>query len=357
MQPSRINYTRVPLAQLNRTEHMRNALVTSLPALALACTMVIAACGSDQIAHDVAYVLGGEGQQLFMLTQAGESSKIVNKAVTDPKWSPNQRRIAFLTDYSNGTGQLMIWDRETEDDTRVPDAPATVSRYFWSPDSRMITYQAETQDGAKTEVYVHNFEEDETTLLVTEPSGNVELGNWSGDNKWVLMRLDVDGGHGIYMRSVEGVNEVQLTDYEDHRPRFSLDGKRVALARTQPDGSTDIHMLMVDTGDGPSAATQLTDDDGDETDFEWAPNGRDIVYVSERDGNAEVYSIDTDDKSTRRLTQNRIQDADPRWSIDGDQILFRSDIDGKNHIFSMDFKSGSQTRVLEEDSDIVIADW
>ncbi len=357
MQPSRINYTRVPLAQLNRTEHMRNALVTSLPVLALACTMVIAACGSDQIAHDVAYVLGGEDQRLFMFTQAGESSKIVNKAVTDPKWSPNQRRIAFLTDYSNGTGQLMIWDRETKDDTRVPDAPATVSRYFWSPDSRMITYQAETQDGAKTEVYVHNFEEDETTLLVTEPSGNVELGNWSGDNKWVVMRLDVDGGHGIYMRSVEGVNEVQLTDYEDHRPRFSLDGKRVALARTQPDGSTDIHTLIVDTGEGPSATTQLTDDDGDETDFEWAPNGRDIVYVSERDGNAEVYSIDTNEKSTRRLTQNRIQDADPRWSIDGDQILFRSDVDGKNHIFSMDFKSGSQTRVLEEDSDIVAADW
>ncbi len=328
-----------------------------LTILAFACTITIIACGSDAIKRDIAYVLEGEDNRMFLLDQAGETSKIVNKTVTSPKWSPNQRRIAFLTDYSNGAGQLMAWDRESQDDTRVPDAPATVSRYFWSPDSRMISYQADSQDGSKTEIYIHNFEKEETTLLVTEPAENVELGNWSGDNQWIVIRLAVDDGQGIYMRSVEGVNEVQLTDYEDHRPRFSFDGKRVAFARTQSDGSTDIYTLIVDNGNGPSAATALTDDDGDETHFEWAPNGRNIVYISERDGNPEIYSVDTDDKSTRRLTENRIPDADPQLSIDGDQILFRSEVDGKSHLFRMDFKSGAQTRVLEEDSNIIAADW
>ena len=328
---------------------------TVLTAIATTTLIATYACGGDGLSYEIAFVLEEEDNQLFLLEINGETSKIVNEAVDNPVWSPNQRSIAFLADVSNGTGQLKIWDRSTEDDTRVPDAPNSVSKYFWSPDSRKIAYQTDSADN--TEVFVHDFDADKTTLLVSEPAGNVELGNWSGDNEWVVMRIKIDGGDGIYMRSVNGVNEVQLTDYPDARPRFSIDGQRVAFARTQSDETTDIYTLVVDTGDGPSSASALTDDDGNETEFEWAPNGRDIVYLSERDGNAEIYSIDTDDKKTRRLTQNRVPDSNPIWSLNGKQILFRSEVDGKNHLFAMDFKSGSQERIYEDDSNIVNADW
>lgn len=328
---------------------------TVLTAIATATLIATYACGGDGLSHEIAFVLEDEDNQLFLLETNGETSKIVNEPVENPVWSPNQGSIAFLAEASNGTGQLKIWDRSTEDDTRVPDAPNNVSKYFWSPDSRKIAYQTDSAD--TTEVFVHDFDEDKTTLLVSEPAGNVELGNWSGDNEWVVMRIKVDGGDGIYMRSVNGVNEVQLTDYPDSRPRFSFDGRRVAFARTQSDDSTEIYTLVVDTGDGPSSASALTDDDGNETEFEWAPNGRDIIYLSERDGNSEIYSIDTDDKKTRRLTQNRVPDSNPIWSLNGKQILFRSEVDGKNHLFAMDFKSGSQERIYEDDSNIVDADW
>ena len=328
---------------------------TVLTAIATATLIATYACGGDGLSYEIAFVLEDEDNQLFLLETNGETSKIVNEPVENPVWSPNQGSIAFLAEASNGTGHLKIWDRSTEDDTRVPDAPNTVSKYFWSPDSRKIAYQTDSADN--TEVFVYDFDDDKTTLLITEPAGNVELGNWSGDNEWIVMRISVDGGDGIYMRSVNGVNEVQLTDYPDSRPRFSLDGRRVAFARTQSDDSTEIYTLVVDTGDGPSSASALTDDDGNETEFEWAPNGRDIVYLSERDGNAEIYSIDTDDKKTRRLTQNRVPDSNPIWSLNGKQILFRSEVDGKNHLFTLDFKSGSQERIYEDDSNIVDANW
>ena len=328
---------------------------TVLTAIATATLIATYACGGDGLSYEIAFVLEDEDNQLFLLETNGETSKIVNEPVENPVWSPNQGSIAFLAEASNGTGQLKIWDRSTEDDTRVPDAPNTVSKYFWSPDSRKIAYQTDSADN--TEVFVYDFDDDKTTLLITEPAGNVELGNWSGDNEWIVMRISVDGGDGIYMRSVNGVNEVQLTDYPDSRPRFSLDGRRVAFARTQSDDSTEIYTLVVDTGDGPSSASALTDDDGNETEFEWAPNGRDILYLSERDGNAEIYSFDTDDKKTRRLTQNRVPDSNPIWSLNGKQILFRSEVDGKNHLFTLDFKSGSQERIYEDESNIVDADW
>ena len=315
------------------------------------------ACGGNKVAHDVAFVADTESQHMYLLDRGGENTKVINDAVSDPRWSPNQKKVAYLADIEDGRGQLKVWHRGDGEPERVPDAPANVEMFFWSPDSRMISYQANSADDARSEVFVHDFETGETTLLVSEPAGNVELGNWSGDNQWIVMCLNIDGAQGIYKRSVHGVDEVQLTDYEDSRPRFSFDGKRVAFARKLDDGSTDIFALEVDTGDGPSAAKALTDHDGDETDFEWAPDGRNIIYVTERDGDAEIYAVDTREKVNRRLTQNRIADADPKWSLGGDKILFRADTDGKYHLFEMDFKSGAQVRILEAPSSVVSADW
>ena len=325
-------------------------------ATALVGTLAIAAtvaCGDDGRSREIVYV---SENRMHLLKTDGETAKIVNEDVINPQWSPNQRRIAYLTGVTDGTGTLKTWDRANEERSRVPGAPDSVSTFFWSPDSQMIAYQALSKDGANSEVFVYHFEEEKTTLLVTEPAGNVELGNWSGDNAWVVMRIKLGESEGIYMRSVQGVNEVQLTDYPDYRPRFSSDGRRVAFVRTHDDGSTDIYTLVVDD-DGPSSASQLTDEDGEETDFEWAPNGRNIIYISDRSGNPDIYAVDTEKKSTRRMTENRSPDLDPRWSRNGSQILFRSEIDGKNHIFTMDFNSGDQVRILEEDTDIVEATW
>ena len=336
-----------------RKAYTSSVLITGFLLVILATV----ACGDEQVAHDVAFVVDNENHHMYLLDRAGENSKVINDPVTEPKWAPNQKKVAYLANADDGKGQLKVWLRDDSEAERVPDAPSNVNQFFWSPDSRMIAYQANSADDGRSEVYVYDFENEETTLLVSETVGNVELGNWSGDNQWIVMCLNLGGSTGIYKRSVRGVDEVQLTDYEDSRPRFSLDGKRVAFARKQSDGSTDLYALDVDTGDGPSAAKALTDHDGDETDFEWAPDGRNIVYVTERDGNAEIYAVDTREKTTRRLTQNRIADADPKWSLGGDEILFRSDTDGSYHLFAMDFKSGSQERILEAPDSVITADW
>ena len=323
----------------------------------LSLSVTAVACAENEIAYEIAYVVENENQNMFILERSGEYSRVINDPVSNPKWSPNQRKVAYLADARKGAGQLMIWHRGKGDIKRVPDAPATVEEFFWSPDSRMIAYQVVSQDHALTEIFVHEFESGQTTLLASEPLGNAELGNWSGDNQWVVIRLSLEDSEGIYKRSVHGVDEVQLTDYEDHRPRFSLDGKRVAFARSQPDGSSDIYTLLVDTGDGPSTAKALTSDSGDETDFEWAPDGRNIIFVTKKDGNSEIYTVDTEKKTLRRLTQNRTEDADPKWSSNGSKILFRSNVDGQYDIFSMDFKSGAQDRIRLTKSNIVAADW
>ena len=65
-----------------------------------------------------------------------------------------------------------------------------------------------------------------------------------------------------------------------------------------------------------------------------APPG-DIVFVSTRDGNPEIYSVNADGTNLTRLTNNPANDAAPVWSPDGKRIAFASDRDGSWEIYVM----------------------
>jgi Tol biopolymer transport system component len=61
----------------------------------------------------------------------------------------------------------------------------------------------------------------------------------------------------------------------------------------------------------------------------------DIVFVSTRDGNPEIYSVGTDGTDLTRLTNNPANDDAPVWSPDGKRIAFASDRDGSPEIYVM----------------------
>ena len=50
-----------------------------------------------------------------------------------------------------------------------------------------------------------------------------------------------------------------------------------------------------------------------------------IAFVSERAGNAEIYVMEADGKNPRRLTNNDFPDTNPSWSPDGRRIIFVSE--------------------------------
>jgi len=49
----------------------------------------------------------------------------------------------------------------------------------------------------------------------------------------------------------------------------------------------------------------------------WSPDGGQIAFESNRDGNWEIYVMDSDGSNLRRLTNNSAEDGTPAWSPNG----------------------------------------
>ena len=45
----------------------------------------------------------------------------------------------------------------------------------------------------------------------------------------------------------------------------------------------------------------------------WSPDGRTIAFVSELDGDADIFTMDSSGQNQARITNNDSADTDPRW--------------------------------------------
>lgn len=89
----------------------------------------------------------------------------------------------------------------------------------------------------------------------------------------------------------------------------------------------------------------------------WSPDGKEILFTSDRDSkNREIYLMKSDGSNVRRLTKNDMFEEVPTWSKDGSKILFTRQITEKidtvvtnnGEIFIMD-KDGSNEKGLQID--------
>jgi Tol biopolymer transport system component len=145
---------------------------------------------------------------------------------------------------------------------------------------------------------------------------------------------------GIRLMQADGSHIQELT--YGFSPIWSPVNDQIAYYADNPPSDLNSDVLLVNA-DG-HAYHKLTDNALNDWGPAWSPDGRQIAYVSSRDGNDEIYVMSVDaancpalacDKTPERLTYNSTMDSAPAWSPDGRYIAFQSERDGHSEIYLM----------------------
>jgi WD40 repeat protein len=110
-------------------------------------------------------------------------------------------------------------------------------------------------------------------------------------------------------------------------PSWAPDGKKAAYVLWYITG--EIYLMSLDD----QSTTRLTDNDFDDKNPAWSPDGTQIAFSTNRDDNYEIYLMDTRGTNQQKLTDNPSLDTEPCWSPDGKQILFTSDRSGTSNLY------------------------
>ncbi|MGE0363938.1 MAG: TolB family protein [Vicinamibacterales bacterium] len=118
-------------------------------------------------------------------------------------------------------------------------------------------------------------------------------------------------------------------------------------------GRPAIYTLALATG----AVARLSGDPGwSETNPRWSPDGRQVVFASNRahyegasaeagNPDLDLWLVNADGTGRRRLTTDPANESDPAWDADGRSIVFSSDRDSRGDLYRLRLDTGATTRL------------
>lgn len=136
---------------------------------------------------------------------------------------------------------------------------------------------------------------------------------------------------------------------------FALGAGSIVFVSTR-DGNPEIYSLDLN-GTAATNARRLTTNDAIDENPSRSPDGRRVVFSSKRDGNSEIYVINSDGSGTpQRLTNDTSpaneapQDTRPVFSPDGNSILWQSTRGAVRRLYIMDATGANQRPITLSDA-------
>ena len=310
--------------------------------------------------QQIAFRSERQGGGLFVMGATGESVRRLAGFGYNPSWSPDGRKIVCASEGVSGPGSRVshssLWQIDLETGTRQLVTPEDGVQPNWSPHGHRIAWWGLSGDSARRALWTiaaERLEEDrpgagDEPVLVLDDEHLNWSPVWSSDGGWLyfasdrggsmnLWRVKIDEESGRVLGEPEAVTAPSTTSV---LPSLARDGRRIAFA-----GESEKSQLVRVPFDprrrqaaGPAQAViqgSRVVRSGDVS-----PDGQWVVFDTSAP-QEDLFVVRADGSGLRQLTDDPFRDRIPRWSPDGRRILFYSDRGGKYEAWSLPVEGGA----------------
>jgi Tol biopolymer transport system component/DNA-binding winged helix-turn-helix (wHTH) protein len=296
---------------------------------------------------------------VFRIRQQGAPPERLHNVWDLPSFDPRGERFACITTTSSSIrdSRLLVYNA-SGDSPRVVAMRAPPMTFLqmppaWSPDGRQLaawTMSAHTS-GARTLVTA-NVDDGRERAVTTQNLHAVDGMVWLPDGSSLIVAARERASSPLRLWKIPLASPVMrplTSDISDYLlSGVTHEGRRLAAVRVDV-----ARTLSVAPMNDMSRVQQVAADAGELAELEsiaWTPDGR-LLYTSVESGNADIWVFDPSRGSRRQLTNHPRDDFNPASSPDGRTIVFASDRSGTTGLWTMSNDGESSVRQLTNDGD------
>jgi Tol biopolymer transport system component len=278
----------------------------------------------------------------LLIKQAGQTEDC------SPRFSPDGRNVAFVRWMGQPAHDIFVVPLAGGEPKRLTFDNGFIRGLAWTPDGAYVIFSSNRLGGT-------------FRLWKVPPRGGQPEPLPVGQGGAFYPTLSRDGRRLAYTQRDSNINiwrcevpratrrsapptKLIASTYSSLSPQFSPDGKRIVFTSDRSGGWE----IWVCDSDG-SNPQQLTFFEGPAVcQPHWSPDGRQIAFDSSAEGRGAVYVVSVEGGRPRRLTAGASDDGVPTWSRDGKWIYFASDRTGAVQTWKMPAEGGQAVQVTKK---------
>jgi Tol biopolymer transport system component len=305
---------------------------------------------------------------IFIMGASGENLRRVTSFGADPAWSPDGRELVFSTEVVGGPygrmGTSELW--------RVAIGGAEPRKIYAedaiqprvSPHALRIAFWALPTGGSQRDIWTIPYKglaPGEKPVPVTQDPAVDWYPVWSPDGKALYFLSNRDGAMNLWKVPIDEASGKTLGPAQPERlPAREVGGLAVSrdrrvLAYVDREVTYSIDRLTFDAeGRLVGKPEEVYESSLEMADFDVSPDGKMFAFDSRGGAQDDIFTVQSDGKGLRQLTDDAYRDRHPVFSPDGRHLAFHSDRSGRYEIWTIATDGSNLTQLTKTTGDTII---
>ncbi len=223
------------------------------------------------------------------------------------QWQADRLRLN-----AEGDPEIFIMDRDGSDMKRMTYDPGDDLDPSWSPDGEKIVFTSNRSGNYN--LYILDVKTLSMERLTDAPFDD-RYPDWSPKDDLILFQSNRKSSSDLFTVSAKNLVVLQITRYKatfSSYPAWSPNGLSFVHETVLYDGRTGIAIRSFPNGQNQTVVELLNSN----LQPAWSPDGTQIVFISDRDGQMDIYIISKDGKAIFRLTNTPAVKSQVDWTAE-----------------------------------------